>query len=47
MFIEVSVPFGEGTETIEVRSVSEVERPVMTVDRKQPDLFKRLVSHFH
>ena len=47
MFIEVSVPFGEVTDAIKVRSVSEGERPVMTVDRKQPDLFKRLAIILH
>ena len=43
----MSFPFGEVTDAIEVRSVSEGERPVMTVDRKQPDLLKRLAIILH
>jgi len=42
VFLDVGFWFSEGTDAIEVRSVSESERLSMTVDRDQPDLFRKL-----
>jgi len=39
VFPEMGFRLGEGTDAMEPRSVSEGERPVMTVDRGRQDLF--------
>ena len=44
MFPEMGFRFSGGTDAMELRSASESERPVMTVDRGRKDSFGKLAT---